>query len=76
METRELLELNILIKICDATLCVEPNKDGRRIVTINDGYRIGVDKIRKRADELLSKFLEPYKIKSKQYKKNELAEYS
>lgn len=69
METRELLELNILIKICNATNCVKPNKDGCRIATIDDGYCIDVDKIRKKTNELLSKFLEPYKIKSKQYKK-------
>lgn len=64
METRELLEIEFLIRICDVTLCTKPNKDGRRIATISDGYRIDVDKIRKRTDELLSKFLEPYKIKS------------
>lgn len=63
METRELAELDILIRICDATKCVKPDKDGCRIATISDGYRIDVDKIRKRTDELLSKFLEPYKIK-------------
>lgn len=68
MNTKELAELEILIRLCDVTLCIKPNKDGRRIATI-DGYRIDVDKIRKRTDELLSKFLEPYKIKSKQYKK-------
>lgn len=62
METRELLEMEILIRICDATLCIKPNKDGRRIATM-DGYRIDVDKIRKRTNELLSKFLEPYKVK-------------
>lgn len=64
METRELLELNFLIKICDATKCVKPNKDGRRIAIIDDGYCIDVDKISKRTDELLYKFLEPYKIKN------------
>lgn len=63
METRELVELNILIKICNATNCVKPNKDGRRIATIDDGYRIDVEKIRKRTNELLSKFVEPYKVK-------------
>ena len=69
METRELAELEILIRIVDATNCVKPNKDGRRIAIVDDGYCIDVDKISKRTTELLSKFLEPYRIKSKQYKK-------
>ena len=63
METRELAELEILTIICDETSCVKPNKDGRRIATIDDGYCIDVDKIKKRTNELFSKFLEPYKIK-------------
>lgn len=63
METRELLELEILIRMCDATNCAKPNKDGRRTAIIDDGYCIDVDKIVKRTNELLSKFLEPYKVK-------------
>lgn len=63
METKELAELEILIRLCDATNCAKPNKDGRRIAIIDDGYCINADKIVKRTNELLSKFLEPYKIK-------------
>lgn len=63
MKTRELAELEILTRICDATNYVKPNKDGRRIAIIDDGYCIDVDKIRKRTNELFSKFLKPYKIK-------------
>lgn len=64
METRELAELEILIRMCDATKCVKPDKDGCRIAIIDDGYCIDVDKIVKRTNELLFKFLEPYKVKS------------
>lgn len=63
METRELLELMVLIKIFNAIRCVKPNKDGRRITTTENGDTLNVDHIEQRTKELLSKFLEPYKIK-------------
>lgn len=63
MKKKELAELEILIRLCDATNCAKPNKDGRRIAITDDGYCIDVDKIVKRTKELLSKFLKPYKIK-------------
>lgn len=64
METRELLELNVLIQIIRSIKGPALTKDGRRIFTTEDGDTFNFDYIEQRAKELISKFLEPYKIKN------------
>ena len=61
METKELLELAALSTLVDSA---NPTViDGRRILTVPNGTCYDFDKIEQGATELLSKLLEPYKIK-------------
>ena len=62
METRELLELNILIQILDL-IKGSLLTNGHRIVFTEDGNILNVKSIEHRTNELLHKFLEPYKVK-------------
>lgn len=69
METRELLELNILIQLLDL-IKGSLLTNGHRIVFTEDGNVftedgniLNVKSIEHRTNELLHKFLEPYKVK-------------
>lgn len=64
MKTREIAELNILIQLLGTIKGPALTKDGRRIVSTEDGNTFNFDYIEHRTKELLSKFLEPYKIKN------------